>query len=116
VRRAQYSLGVRSVLAIVLLGACARAKEPELPRADEPSRVRTYLKCDPAPTLARMRRNALSIGCTIEDRSNGTKMSCGDAELWIVPDPDGMEVWCTGMPVNCDQRGHQLMRDDAPKE
>jgi hypothetical protein len=63
-----------------------------------------------------MRKNASTFGCKVAERSNGTMISCGDVDMWIVPDATGMEVTCTGLPVNCNQRGDQLMRDSSPKE
>jgi len=101
---------MRPLLYIVLVAGCARTPPQEPLAADATSRARTYVACDPVKTIARMRKNAASVGCKVTERSSGTMISCGDAELWIVPDPKGLEVTCTGLHLNCSQRGRQLLR------
>jgi hypothetical protein len=101
----------------VLLSACSPSRPTiEAPPPDPGTRSRTYVRGDPAPAIERMRVNANKLGCKVEERSNGTFIACGDVELWIVPDPNGMEVTCTGLPVNCSKRGRELTREETPAD
>jgi hypothetical protein len=59
-----------------------------------------------------MRHNAVESGCKLEERTSGTLFSCGDVQIWVVPDSKGMEVTCTGLPVNCGKRARELLRED----
>jgi len=98
---------------IVASMACSRPPPLDLPPPDPSSRARTYVVGDPTPKIDRMRRNAIAHGCKVEERTSGWMIACGDVQVWIVPDPNGMEVTCTGLPVNCARRGRELSRDDA---
>ena len=104
---------MRGVLLVVALSACSRSREPEVPPPDPTGRAKTYVAGDPAPKLARMRENATALGCKVEERTAGTLFACGDVDIWVVPDPNGMEVTCTGLPVNCNKRGRELTRQEA---
>ncbi len=72
-----------------------------------------YLHGDPTPTLERIRRNATANGCPLEERSSGTLITCGDVEVWIVPDANGLEITCRGIPLNCGKRTRALLADPA---
>lgn len=94
--------------------ACSPSRPTiEAPPPDPNTRSRAYVRGEPTATIERMRVNARALGCKVEERTNGTRISCGDVEVWIVPDDKGMEVTCTGLPVNCNKRGRDLSREPA---
>ena len=106
----------RSILAaLAALGiACTSSSKPAYGAPPDPEpRSKMVLSGDPVANLARIRENARLSGCSIEERSNGTFITCGDVTLWFVPDANGMEITCTGLAVNCGRRTRELLKVDG---
>lgn len=89
----------------------ARAVYGGPPPEPPPERTRMYFHGDPTATLERMRKNAAASGCPIDEKTSGTLFSCGDVEVWAVPDANGVEITCRGIPSNCSTRTRGLLSD-----
>lgn len=77
---------------------------------EETPRSKMRLDGDPATSMDRIRGNAIASKCALEERSNGTRVRCGDVEVWLVPDERGIEITCTGIPASCGKRTRALLK------
>jgi hypothetical protein len=97
-------------LLLFALVAC-RSTQPAAPLGEEeeqpPPRLKMYFHGDAKAAMERVRKNAV---CKLEERSNGIKIFCGDADLWLVPEDSGVEITCTGLPANCRRRVEALLK------